>query len=195
MRKIIFAVLCIAALCALVIPAAAEVTTEAGLTADVEPAYNGLVDAITSSSLWISIGTYASAAIAVLALVKSKFGHLVELVSKKADTDTLKKAVSSSAEEIKDAFVARLDEVNAALASETENRKKMEAVLAIFILNTKLSTSARAEIMELLSGMKEMTGTVQEIVEAAEAAIEKAEAEKEKPSTPALDKITYMDLG
>ena len=81
-----------------------------------------------------------------------------------------------------------------------ENEQKLYAMLTLFMTHCNIPTSAKAEILNLATGVKKYSGDVYEIVEQVEEAIQVDIAEKggEMPETPTLDEILeedYMDLG
>ena len=62
-------------------------------------------------------------------------------------------------------------------------------ILSIFISNAKINANARAEIMQYITEIKDISGTVAEVVEKANKAIQEANAVEEKQPTPVLDEI------
>ena len=156
---------------------------------EAEAFYSGWIDKITNSTLWISIGSYVLAAIGVLALVRNKFGAIIELVRSKADGAAITEAIKGAGTEISAAFKNELDAVKKKLDESEDNEKKLMTILTLFVTNAKMNPNAKAEIMKYLSGVKEYAGTVEEIVENANRAIEAADAAEEKAPTPALDRL------
>lgn len=169
-----------------------------------EAFYTEWIDKITDSTMWVNIGTSLLSLLGILAFVKSKFGSLFELIGGKADGGEVKSALTSSAKEIKEAFASEFASVNKKLDAYEDNEKKLWAILTIFMTHARISSAAKSEIMELLAGIKDMSGSVTEIVEKARRAIEEAEAEAAVavPAHPALDAVLakstqssdYMEL-
>ena len=164
-------------------------TNPVGTEEEAEAFYSGWIDKITNSTLWISIGSYVLAALGVLALVRNKFGVIIEMVRSKADGAVIREAIKSAGTEISTAFKNELDAVNKKLDESEDNEKKLMTILTLFVTNAKMNPNAKAEIMKYLSGVKEYAGTVEEIVENATRAIEAADAAEEKAPTPALDRL------
>lgn len=164
--------------------------TEAENTAP-EAFYDGWIDKITDSTMWVNVGTSLLAALGTIAFVISKFGALTELLKGKADGTTILGAIKDSAKETNDKFSKNLESLNKKLDSYEDNEKKLWAILTIFMTHAKISSAAKGEIMELLTGIKDMSGSIAEIVEKASCAIEKAEAETAAaaPAHPALEAI------
>lgn len=171
-----------------------------------EKLYSEWIDRITDSTLWINVGTVALSVIGIFAMLKKRFGDIVSLIRGKADGETVTGAIKDSVSEIKTAFMSELQRVEYQLSEYEDNEKKMWAIITIFMTHAKISPSVKVEIMNRLTGIKDMSGSIEEIVECAEAAIAAAESESkaEAPATPALDSILkdavsensdFMDLG
>jgi hypothetical protein len=171
-----------------------EIATESEKTAseDMENTrISSLIDSITNSSLWISIGSYLLAAIATITVVVKNFNNVKSLIGAKADKDVIKASIKDGVKEMRDTFDAEYKKINAELETHREKEKQMWAILTIFMTHAKIPTAAKAEIMNCITGMKDMTGELCEIVEEAEKAILAAEEEAAKSAvpTPALDEI------
>lgn len=220
-KRILFALFLVFALCAAMLPAFAEEaeaggtpppisdlpieeveTGEAGTdTADTpveenKSFYADWIDRISGSTVWISIASFAVAALGMIAFVRSKFGVVIDLVKRKADASTIGDAVKSAVNDIVDKFTSEmtktrgeLENVRQKLDAAEGNEKKLTAILSIFMTNAKINPNARAKIMEYLTGISDISGTVQEIVERANEEIAAAEKSEEKPETPALDAV------
>ena len=194
------------------IPAQSENTTteqplqnsSTATDAQAETRISSLVDSITNSSLWVSIGSYILAAIAVISFVAKKFGAISEMIKNKADKSVITAEIKSGVKEMREVFDDEYQKINAELEQHQEKEKQMWAMLTIFMTHAKIPSSAKAEIMNCITGIKDMTGDIKEIVESAEKAIcaaEKEAAENATP-TPALDEIintaavsNVMELG
>ena len=171
-----------------------EIVTEGEKTEseDVENTrISSLIDSITNSSLWISIGSYLLAAIATITLVVKNSNTVKSLIGSKADKEAVKGAMKDGVKEIRDTFKEECKNINAELKTHREREKQMWAILTIFMTHVKIPTAAKAEIMNCITGMKDMTGELCEIVEEAEKAILAAEEEAAQNAapTPALDEI------
>jgi hypothetical protein len=168
------------------------VDTPEGGESTTDKDYSKWIDSLTNSALWVSIGSYAAAAIAILAYVKKKFGTFADLIKGKADTETLTKALTSGVKDIKKEFSEEYEKINRELLQHQEKEKQMWAMLTIFMTHAKIPSAAKAEIMKCVTGLKDMTGELSEIIEEAEKAIERAEIDEKAMAdkTPALDAIT-----
>ncbi len=220
-KRILFALFLVFALCATMLPVFAE-EAEEGETpppisdppiegvetgeADTDTAdtpveenksyYADWIDRISGSTVWISIASFAVAALGMIAFVRSKFGVVIDLVKRKADASAIGDAVKSAVNDIVDKFTSEmaktrgeLENVRQKLDAAEGNEKKLTAILSIFMTNAKINPNARAKIMEYLTGISDISGTVQEIVERANEEIAAAEKSEEKPETPALDAV------
>lgn len=220
-KRILFALFLVFALCAAMLPVFAEEAEEGGTTPPISdppaeetetsdtgtdttdtPAeenksfYADWIDKISGSTVWISIASFAIAALGMIAFVRSKFGVVIDLVKRKADASTIGDAVKSAVNDIVDKFTSEmektrgeLENVRQKLDTAESNEKKLTAILSIFMTNAKINPNARAKIMEYLTGIADISGTVQEIVEQANEEIAAAEKSEEKPETPALDAV------
>lgn len=150
----------------------------------------GIIDTIMNSTIWVSIGTYASLALGILVFVHKKFGSISSLIKSKADTETVIKGVSAIVEDSIAEIRAQLAESQTKLASAEDNEKKLTTILCMYIMNdTRYNANAKAEIMKYISGIKSFSGSVIEICETATAEIEKLNEAEQKESTPVLDEI------
>ncbi len=156
---------------------------------------DNLIDKLTNSTLWISIGTVAAACLGIIGTVAAKFKNIVALISRKADTKTLMDALKDSNSTISKSFNDELTKVQNQLAEAKSTEDKLYTLLVLFITNVKMNPIAKAEIMKLISGAKNFSDDPDGIIEAVNKAIEEAEEAEEKIETPALDAITTMELG
>lgn len=168
-----------------------EKTSEANPQVETDNRISYALDAITNSSLWVSIGAFVLSAIGIIAFVGKKTSAIFELIKGKADKTVITSEFKSGVKEIKEAFDEEYRKINAELEAHDEKEKQMWAMLTIFMTHAKIPTAAKAEIINCITGIKDMTGDIKEIVESAEKAICEAEKEAEKNAlpTPALDKI------
>lgn len=166
--------------------------------------YSDWIDSITSSALWASIGAYVLAGLGIIGFVSKKFGSIAELIRAKADTATLKAALKDGLAEMRERFDEEYEKINDELAMHQEKEKQMWAMLTIFMTHAKIPAAAKAEIMNCITGLKDMSGDLEKIVEEAQEAIKKAEADNAANAapTPALDAIVgekeitnYVELG
>lgn len=175
--------------------------------AESEKFYSEWIDKITDSTLWVNILTVLSGVIATIAFVRSKFGTLISgvgtLAKGQISKSDLKEIVSGELTDVTATYEAELKRMGALLEQARANEDKIYVMLAVFISNAKINPCARAEILKILSGVKEGEGSIEDAVAAANEAIGEAEAAEAQLSTPALDAITqnissdngYMELG
>lgn len=156
---------------------------------------DNLIDKLTNSALWISIGTVAAACLSIIGTVAAKFKNIVALISRKADTKTVIDALKDSNSTISKSFNDELTKVQNQLTEAKSTEDKLYTLLVLFITNVKMNPIAKAEIMKLISGAKNFSDDPDGIIEAVNKAIEEAEEAEEKIETPALDAITTMELG
>ena len=155
---------------------------------------------ITDVSTWTMIGAALVTIVTTVGTVKSKFDKISSLVHTKADNETIAAELKSAKAELKEAYLANHKEISDALKNTEENAQRLYAILTLFMTNCKISESAKAEILNILAGVKKYEGSIAEFVAQAQEAIDNDIAEKEAqvPATPTLDKILdedYMELG
>jgi hypothetical protein len=168
-----------------------------GETKDEKTSLKSIIDAVTNSSLWISVGAYLLAAIATISVVVKNINAVKSLLGSKADKEVIKSAIKDGTAEIRETFDAEYKKINAELEAHREKEKQMWAILTIFMTHAKIPAAAKAEIMNCVTGLKDMTGDIAEIVEEAEKAICAAEEEAKLNAapTPALDEIISTAAG
>lgn len=176
-------------------PSAPEATPEETPIEDEEGRVSEYIERLTAklgdSSIWVNLCTIAAALLAAFVYVKNKFGGLHQLLSGKADTAVITKKFDDKGDEIVKIFKSSYETILARLEAAETNEKNMWAILTIFMTHAKISPAVKSEIFDRITGIKEMNGSIAEIVEEAEKAIEKAaEANKSlAPETPTLDSI------
>lgn len=158
-----------------------------------ESKFDKLLEGLTNSTFWTTIGMILTAVIACVATFRKNFGFIAELISKKADEKTISAALKSTSTEITDTFIQKLNEVTTKLVETDKNEKILTTVLTIFITNANINPNAKAEIMNYLAGIKDFSGKITDIVEDATKKISEANASEEKIQTPALDSILAED--
>lgn len=185
-------------------PVVDEAPVEATEEADEWDAFK---DKITDSATWTMIGAALATILATVGTVKSKFEGIASLVKNKADDAAVKGALKDLENDLKKAYNNNHKEISdtlkryeEALANTEANEQRLYAILTLFMTNCKISESAKAEILNILSNVKKYEGNISEFVAQAQEAIDEAIKEKEAdtPPTPTLDKMLdedYMDLG
>ena len=151
--------------------------------------FDALLEGLTNSTFWTTMGTVLAAVIGMLAMFKKHFGNISTLISGKADAKEINKALKGATEELSKEFCERLNELEAKLADADNDEKKLMAMFTIFVANANINPNAKAEIMNYLTGIKDISGKIVDVVETANKIIEDANAAEVKASTPALDTI------
>lgn len=198
MKKIIFVILTIIILAfTLTASVAATETADTGIqdeqTVTEESGENSyldsLIDKISTSSFWVTVASFLTAIVSILAVFKKHFGNISNLIRTKASAEELKTALGDAKTEIAAEYKNSLTNIENQIKDEQDNIKKLSVILSIFISNAKINANARAEILQYITEIKDISGTVAEVVEKANRAIEEANAVEEKHPTPVLDEI------
>ena len=151
--------------------------------------FEGLLEGLTNSTFWTTTGMILTAVVACIATFRKNFGAISDLISDKADAKTISKALKDSSDEISKVFNDKLADIDRRLTETDSNEKILTTILTIFITNANINPNAKAEIMNYLTGIKDLNGKVADIVETANKIIEEANAVEAKVPTPALDSI------
>lgn len=198
MKKIIFVILTIIILVfALTASVAATETADTGIQdeqtvteANGEHSYlDSLIDKISTSSFWVTVASFLTAIVSIIAVLKKHFGNISNLIRTKASAEELKTALGDAKTEIAAEYKNSLASIENQIKDEQDNIKKLSVILSIFISNAKINANARAEILQYITEIKDISGTVAEVVEKANKAIQEANAVEEKQPTPVLDEI------
>lgn len=155
-----------------------------------ESKFDKLLEGLTNSTFWTTMGTVLTAVIGMIALFKKHFGTITTLISGKADTKAINEALKSASAEISAEFSNKLTELETKLSEADDDEKKLMAMFTIFVSNANINPNAKAEIMQYLTGIKDISGKVVDVVDKANKIIADANAAEEKLPTPALDSIT-----
>ena len=151
--------------------------------------FEGLLEGLTNSTFWTTTGMILTAVVACIATFRKNFGTISQLISDKADAKTISKALKDSSDELSKVFNDKLADIDRRLTETDSNEKILTTILTIFITNANINPNAKAEIMNYLTGIKDLNGKVADIVETANKIIEEANAVEAKVPTPALDSI------
>ena len=198
MKKIIFVILTIIVLVfALTASVAATETADTDIQDEQtateengEKSYlDSLIDKISTSSFWVTVASFLTAIASIIAVLKKHFGNISNLIRTKASAEELKTALGDAKTEIAAEYKNSLANIENQIKDEQDNIKKLSVILSIFISNAKINANARAEILQYITEIKDISGTVAEVVEKANKAIEEANAVEEKQPTPVLDEI------
>ena len=162
-------------------------TTE--ITVTDESSFTELLEGFTTSTFWTTTGMVLTAVIGCIATFRKNFGSLETLVKNKADAKAISEALKASSTELSATFNNKLTEIETRLNTTDGNEKILITILTIFMTNANINPNAKAEIMQYLSGIKDMNASVAEMVEAANKIIQEANEAELKEPTPALDSI------
>jgi hypothetical protein len=155
--------------------------------------FDALLEGLTNSTFWTTTGTVLLSVIGMLAMFKKHFGNISTLISGKAETSEINKALKGATEEMSAEFCKKISELEAKLAEADNDEKKLMAMFTIFVSNANINPNAKAEIMKYLTGIKDISGKIVDVVETANKMIEDANAVEEKIPTPALNSIVTED--
>lgn len=159
------------------------------ITVSDESNFDALIEVLMNSAFWTTTGTVAVAVIACVATFRKYFGFITDLISKKADEKTINNALKQASTEISDIFNRKLTEIELRLGDTDNNEKILTTILTIFMTNANINPNAKAEIMQYLTGIKDINASVAEMVETANKIIQEANEAEVKEPTPALDSI------
>ena len=154
-----------------------------------ESKFDELLEGLTNSTFWTTTGMILTAVVACIATFRKNFGAISDILYDKADAKTIKAALKALGTELSDEFNAKLSDIESRLNDTDSNEKILTTILTIFITNANINPNAKAEIMQYLTGIKEMNGKISDIVDAANKIIEEADNAEVKDPTPALDAI------
>lgn len=184
---------------------ATESTTESTAPSTVEENSKEVVDyviaVVTSSSFWATAASVLGGVVSIVILIVRNFNNTTRLIKGKASATEINNAIASGVTEIGNQFTVtgaalseRMDKLEKNVETENANLKQVIVMLSTFILHSKIGTSAKAEIMKMMQGYKEYSGTVTEIIDQVQEAIAIAEKEEEKVETPALNEVISLSL-
>lgn len=161
-----------------------------------ESLVSAALDILTDGSVWTAIITSLAGLIGTIAVIYKKFGALIPLVKSKADANTVSNALKDVKKDLASEIREDTEKAQAALTAKQEAvDAKLDKFLALFSIMTVHSKailpSVRAELMDMITGVKETSGSLEDIFTEAKANIEAAQAEYDaaKTDTPVLDKL------
>ena len=182
-----------------------EVTEETTETKVVKENTSELVEKViaiaTSSTFWTTAASIITGIVTVLVIFITNINKIKASIKDKADNTTVRNVITGGVTEIGNSIavnnaiiVENLKKLEKELEIEKANSKQMSVILATYILHSKIGTSAKAEIIKMINGYKEYSGTMTEIIEQVEDAIKTAEKEEYKVETPALDEVISLSI-
>lgn len=161
-----------------------------------ESLVSAAIDILTDGSVWTAIITSLAGLIGTIVVIYKKFGALIPLVKSKADANTVTNALKDVKKDLASEIREDTEKAQAALTAKQEAvDAKLDKFLALFSIMTVHSKailpSVRAELMDMITGVKETSGSLEDIFTEAKANIEAAQAEYDatKTDTPVLDKL------
>ena len=160
---------------------------------DAKNFYDEFIAEVSSVANWAELGILLSGIIALIAAIRKSIKPISAAIAfikdKTAKSDDVNKAVDTAVNKVRDEYkkerLAILERMDSIQASED----RLTTILTLALTSMKINPTAKAEIMNMITGAKKVTGTVDEIVSTVQGAIAAAEAQTEKIETPALDSI------
>lgn len=158
---------------------------------------------ISKLSVWLTAFLSTSGVAIMAYVVKWGITKILEKIADNArNTDT---KIDDKLVAHKDEIMKAFDKMSEKLNNTITNEEKMYEVLSVFILNSNEPASCKAEMLEMIAGIKKYNGELSEVVKKAQENIDKVRDEKVTlaGSTPELDKLVeekeresqYMKLG
>lgn len=174
-----------------------ETTTEpSNVEENTQALVDVAIDVITNSTFISTLITVLTGVGGIVIFFIRGFNSIKSVINKKVDVKTLNETANKIVVDMAETFEKTSKDLNKSieilqgeLATEKENAKQLSVLLSTFILHSKIGTSAKAEMLKYINGLKEYNGTAVEIIEGIEEAIAQAEKEEEKIETPALDRV------
>jgi hypothetical protein len=177
---------------------------------DIEGYWNEFKETIANFSVWMT-GIFGVSGVAAMGFIAKWaftkiFDKLAENASKtesKMDDKFVenREAIESAVAKKIDTFATELIRLEKNTQTSLENQDKMYALMTLFFTNVKMPESAKAEILEIASGIKKYEGNLEEMLAEAQKSIDTRHEEQKALAepTPELDKLveetTYMKLG
>lgn len=212
MKKLFITLVLVAVVCSLfcmcsyatdVEPETIPETTEEPSTVEenTQALVDNAIDIITNSAFISTLITVLTGVGGIVIFFIRGFNSIKAMVNKKVDAKTLNETANKIVVDMAGTFEKTSKDLNKSiealqneLATEKDNAKQLAVLLSTFILHSKIGTSAKAEMLKYINGLKEYNGTTVEIIEGIEEAIAQAEKEEEKIETPALDRVCAISL-
>lgn len=156
--------------------------------------YKSIVNTVTNAQFWVALGTSLVSILAVFGVlssgitkIKNAFGLMID---GKATPSDVAKVVKENSNTMIEEFNKKFVEYSALIEKQEETEKKLTTVIALLISNSKnISPAAKGELMSLMTGIRDTSGTVSEILASVNESISKANETEEKIPTPALDAL------
>lgn len=155
-----------------------------------------ILSLVSDGKIWATVGAILAGVLGVIGAISSNYkavkDGLVTLnsfIQGKATKEDTKKMLEELTDKLTGDFKAELDRINKQYSDISARNEQLTAVLSLVAIQLLKSPNARTQIMQLITGAKDCSGDVAELVSAIEAEIIKADAEMEKPDTPALDAV------
>ena len=177
---------------------------------DLEGYWNSFKDMLANVSVWLTTIFGVSGVAAMGFIAKWAFNKIFDKIAENASKTETKlddklvesrEAIENAVSKKIDTFATELTRLEKQTQTSLENQDKMYALLTLFFTNVKMPESAKAEILEMASGIKKYEGTLEEMLAEAQKSIDTRheEAVALAEPTPELDKLVestnYMKLG
>lgn len=166
-----------------------ENTEAEGVTAD------EILEIVTDSTLWATVGTVVASVLTIVIVVTNKFKGIASLIGNKADALSVANAIRDSKNEVKTAYKDEIAKISKALEESREVNERLLTIVVLFVTQSRINPTAKTEIMNLITGVKKFDGNPEEVIAKVTTVIEEAKKTEEKVETPALDVIATMELG
>lgn len=158
-----------------------EKTSEASVIDETK--FDKLLEGLTNSTFWITTLLILAAIVACVATFRKKFGFIITLA--KTIISILKTVFPEQSAHVD----LRLNEITNKVRESDENIKALTTLFTLFISNANINPNAKAEIMKYVTGIKDFSGNILDIVEESNRIIDEANDAEEKILTPTLDSI------
>lgn len=163
-------------------------TADAGQITSVDAtAIDKVIESVTSSTFWAALISFLLSIVGLILFIKNKFSKLFGAIGRLATNERTSADGAKNTAEIKAVMSEGYDEIKGMLESMESNYKTLMTVFTVFVENTKMNGSAKAEILEIITNIKPLTKSVPEAIAEALDHIKSVSLSQEKVETPALD--------
>ena len=203
MKKIVAVIMTIAVLATLGVVALAEGASDpddngapepSDTPTEPEPSENdnsgkidALISAISEGAFWTTVAGALGLMCACVYIFKRKFDAVTSKLDKSATAASIGKEAEAIKKDIKEDTAKQFGEIHEDLRSIIEILEKLFTTFVIFEESTKINPNAKKEIMEYVTGIKKVSGTVFENVSSAIETIKEAVEAEPKIETPVTD--------
>lgn len=165
---------------------------------DAKNFYDEFIAEISSVANWAELGVLLTGIIALIAAVRKCVKPISTAVStvvdwmhnKSAKREDVEKAVTNAVCAVRDEYRVERENLIQRYDAIQQSQDRLTTIVVLAFTHMKINPTAKAEIMNMITGAKQASGNVYEDITKIEAAIAEAYASEEKIPTPALDSIT-----